>query len=384
METTKASTENPTKTKDIFHVIGLMSGSSCDGLDIVYVEFQYSSESTTYKVLEGKTVGFDEALTKKLLNAHKLETFDFLLFDREFGHWIGEQIVKFISEKSIPKEKIDFVCSHGHSIFHQPQKRITVQIGHGASIAAECGLTVISDFRSLDVALKGQGAPLVPIGDRVLFKDYTFCLNLGGICNVSFEENPSKSEESKRIAYDITYCNMGLNYYANKAGKTYDEDGNLAKAGTVNQDVLSKLKNLSFFQSVEPKSLGREYFESDFLPIVESANLDVKDCLATLVEHAADLIADAIKLALKKGTMSKPAKMLCTGGGAHNKYLISRLSEKLEGECEVVVPDALTVDFKEALVFGFLGVLRWLNKPNCLQSCTGAIRNCIGGCIYQG
>jgi anhydro-N-acetylmuramic acid kinase len=281
----------------------------------------------------------------------------------EYGRLLGNFVKNFIKEYQI---KADFVASHGHTVFHQPDKGFTAQIGDGAAIAAVAQLPVVCDFRTMDVALGGQGAPLVPIGDKLLFSDYHYCLNIGGIANISFDENGT------RKAFDISPANMALNYFADKIGLPYDKDGELSKKGQLKNNLFQELNALDFYQIHSSKSLGREWFETFFLPIVLKYNYSVEDSLRTLVEHIAFQIGKVCK---------KQGNILITGGGAKNKFLIECIF-KYTPSCQICIPDTLLIDYKEALIFAFLGLLRMEEQVNCLKSVTGAGKDSIGGAVY--
>ena len=283
--------------------------------------------------------------------------------DKDYGKYLGEQVLVFAKKHNIQP---DFVASHGHTIFHRPEERYTLQIGDGQELAKACGFTVINDFRSEDVSKGGQGAPLVPIGDKLLFGNYEMCLNIGGIANISYDEN------GKRIAYDLCIANQALNYMAQMKGLGYDKDGELARKGEVDHSLLKKLNNLPFFLQEPPKSLGREFFETYQKDLLK--DLSVEDLLATFVEHI------ALQIALPISWLPK-AKILCTGGGARNKYLIERLQARTKHE--VVVPEKQIIDYKEALVFAFLGLLRMEGKTNVLSSVTGAESDSCSGKIWE-
>ncbi len=343
--------------------IGCMSGTSLDGLDLVACRFT-TDEAWKFEIVKAVTIPYSHKWINKLSNAAELNALEFALLHNEFGKFIGKQVADFCSD--LPAEP-DLVSSHGHTIFHQPHKKLTIQIGNGAQIAATTGLPTACDFRSLDVALKGQGAPLVPIGDELLFGEYELCLNLGGIANVSFREN------DERKAFDICPANMAFNHFTKELGYEYDLDGNLGRTGVVQEELLSLLNSLDFYQQTGPKSLGREWFEEEFLPLILSFQLDPKDVLRTLYEHISDQLTFSVDQYPK-------GKILITGGGAHNVFLIELFSEKTKHK--TIVPSALTIDFKEAIIFAFLGVLRLRNEVNCLKSVTGANRNHSGGVIY--
>ena len=343
--------------------IGCMSGTSLDGLDLVACRFT-TDEAWKFEIIKAVTIPYSHKWINKLSKAAELNALEFALLHNEFGKFIGKQVADFCSDlPDLP----DLVSSHGHTIFHQPHKKLTVQIGNGAQIAAASGLPTACDFRSLDVALKGQGAPLVPIGDELLFGEYELCLNLGGIANFSFREN------DERKAFDICPANMAFNHFTKELGYEYDLDGNLGRTGVVQEELLSLLNSLDFYQLTGPKSLGREWFEKEFLPLISSFQLDHKDILRTLYEHISDQLTFSVDQYPK-------GKILITGGGAHNVFLIELFSEKTKHK--TIVPSAQIIDFKEAIIFAFLGVLRLRNEVNCLRSVTGANRNHSGGVIY--
>ncbi len=343
--------------------IGLMSGSSLDGLDIALVRFNEEGNKYHFQIMEAETLPYPEYWTKQLSEAFHKQPEDLVQLDKEYGKYLGEQVLAFARKHNA---KPDFVASHGHTIFHRPEEHYTLQIGDGQELARACGFTVINDFRSEDVSKGGQGAPLVPIGDKLLFGDYEMCLNIGGIANISYDEN------GKRIAYDLCIANQALIYLAQLKGMDYDKDGELARNGEVDHSLLKKLNNLPFFLQDPPKSLGREFFETYQKDLLK--DLSVEDMLATFVEHVALQIALPISW-LPKG------KIFCTGGGARNKYLIERLQARTKHE--VVVPDKLIIDYKEALVFALLGLLRMEGKTNVLSSVTGAESDSCSGNVWK-
>jgi len=343
--------------------IGVMSGTSLDGLDLVACRFTFD-QTWTFDILKAVTVPYSHKWISKLSGATEMYGIDLALLNNKYGKFIGKQVAMFCSD--LP-EKPDLVSSHGHTVFHQPKNRLTLQIGNGASIAAYSGLPTACDFRTLDVALKGQGAPLVPIGDELLFGEYEICLNLGGIANVSFQD------EGERKAYDICPANMAFNHFIKELGYEYDLDGNLGRSGLVQEELLALLNALDFYTLKGPKSLGREWFEDQFLPLIYSFQLDKADILRTLYEHVSDQISGALDQYPK-------AKILITGGGAHNVFLIELISEKTKHK--TIVPSAQIIDFKEAIIFAFLGVLRLRHDVNCMKSVTGARQDHSGGIIY--
>jgi anhydro-N-acetylmuramic acid kinase len=343
--------------------IGCMSGTSLDGLDLAACRFTFE-DKWSFEILKTVTIPYSHKWVNKLSSAAKLNALDLAMLNNEFGKFIGKHVADFSAD--LP-EKPDLVSSHGHTIFHQPGDRLTLQIGNGAFIAAYSGLPTACDFRSLDVALKGQGAPLVPIGDELLFGDYEFCLNLGGIANISFRE------DGCRKAFDICPANMAFNHFIKELGYEYDLDGNLGRSGKIQEELLALLNSLEFYQQKGPKSLGREWFEKEFLPLISSFQLAPEDVLRTLYEHISDQLSLAVDQYPK-------GKILITGGGAHNVFLIELFSEKTRHK--TIVPAAQIIDFKEALIFAFLGVLRLRNEVNCLESVTGSQHDHSGGVIY--
>ncbi|HTO15930.1 MAG TPA: anhydro-N-acetylmuramic acid kinase [Edaphocola sp.] len=355
----------------VYYVIGLMSGSSHDGLDINYVEITDVRNDWSFEILHSDCIPFESNMKAQLKDAIKLSVTDFLKLNTSFGRWIGEEVNKFIERHQLV-HKVHFIASHGHTVFHDPQNKTSTQIGEGASIAAITNITTISDLRNMDVALGGQGAPIVPIADRLFFKDFEYCLNIGGICNITYNnENP--------IAFDIAPANQVLNFYANKLGKEYDSNGDIAAEGTINIQLFEDLNKLDFYQKSAPKSLANSYSNHLIDIITESRLESISDILATLVEHIAYQIASVTR------SHNDAVKLLVSGGGAHNLYLMDRLGEHLQKKnIELIIPQKEIIDNKEALAMALLGVLRWREENNVLCSVTGASRNSIGGAMWLG
>lgn len=346
------------------NVIGLMSGTSLDGLDLCCVTFKYDDGKWEYQIVKAEDEPYPDDIKQKLANAQNMSAEEYALFHSDYGIYLGQRVKAFIDRNGL---KPDLIASHGHTIFHQPGIRFTAQIGSGAGIAAETEVDCVCDFRTTDVALFGQGAPLVPIGDRTLFADYDYCLNMGGFSNISFNEGDVRS------AYDISPVNYVMNHYTRTIGLDYDKDGEMARSGKVCEELLERLDNLEFYSMKGPKSLGREWVENEVIPLIDSYDLSIEDKLCTFCEH----------VAVQIGSHIKGGKVLLTGGGALNKYLVERMSARAP-QCEYVVPDKLTINFKEALIFAFLGMLYICDIPNCLSSVTGAKFNCVGGALYKG
>lgn len=361
-----------------------MSGTSLDGVDLAYCEFIQENKKWEFNLKSAKTIPYSQDWKirfRELIHANAL---DYVKTHVELGRYFGKLLNDFIAKYNL---KPDFISSHGHTVFHQPKRKkgspqfavdksekeefgFTSQIGDGASISALTGCPVVCDFRSGDVALNGQGAPLVPVGDHLLFREYDYCLNLGGIANISF-----LSKNGERIAFDICPVNMSLNYLANQKSLEYDKDGIIASSGKINVELFNRLNNLPYYSMPFPKSMGVEWFNKEFLPLLK--NDTVENSMRTVVEHIAFQIIETTR----KTKADKKQKLLITGGGAHNSFLIQQI--KNQSGPEIIIPSKEIVDYKEAILFAFLGVLRMLEEENILSSVTGASENSCGGAIYN-
>ena len=350
----------------IWNGIGVMSGTSLDGIDLAWCRFEPTKNGISYNIVKAETFPYSEPMRHKLSNAFTMNALEYAKLDVELGTLIAD----YINRWTIGMEEPDFIASHGHTIFHQPQYGLTAQIGSGAVIAAHTGIPTVCDFRTVDVALQGQGAPLVPIGDELLFGDYDACLNLGGFANISFRE------QGRRVAFDTSPCNMALNELASLLGVSYDKYGAFARQGHLIESLLHDLEQLAYYAQAYPKSLGKEWYDEVFKPILDKSLecSEVQDVLHTVTFHIVNRIVSILP--------ENVESMLVTGGGAHNTFLIELLQQQWNG-C-VCVPNSLLIDYKEALVFAFLGLRRLLGTPNCLQSVTGACRDSCGGAVYRG
>lgn len=352
--------------KITYRVIGMMSGTSLDGLDIAFCHFQKTLKGWDFSIHSAETIRYSSTWLRTLSSAHTLSGGDLVAADMSYGKFLGKTVLNFVEKRKLHP---DFIASHGHTIFHQPKKGFTYQLGNGNAIHAVTGIPVVSDFRTIDVLLGGEGAPLVPAGDKFLFSEYGVCLNLGGIANLSADIN------KKRIAFDICFANMGLNYLASKAGKPYDKNGGMANGGEIHKDLLRSLNGIySRLRKTRP-SLGREGFEAYIKPLLDQERIPVRDRLRTFTESAAREITQTIT-----GLKKKP-KVLCTGGGSFNSFLISRMLELANDEATFVIPEDDIVKFKEAAVFAFLGLLRVRDEINCLKTVTKASRNSSAGIL---
>ena len=344
-----------------YFAIGLMSGTSLDGLDICYAKFQ-NITNWEFEILKTETIPYSPEWKNRLQNTILLSAEDLLALDKEYGFYLGEKTQEFISKNNITD--LDFIASHGHTVFHQPQRKFTLQIGDGRAIKLTTKKPVIYDFRSQDVLMGGNGAPLVPIGDELLFSQYDACLNLGGFSNISLQKN------HQRIAFDISPVNVVLNYFAEKLGKNYDENGDFARNGAINFKILEELNTLTFYQKPAPKSLGVEFVNSEVLPLLKDEIPE--NIIATFTEHIAEQIA-------KVFSDNQLKTVLVTGGGTFNTYLLEKIRGK--SQTELIVPDENIINFKEALIFAFMGVLRLRNEVNVLCSATGSSENHSSGII---
>jgi anhydro-N-acetylmuramic acid kinase len=352
-------------SKEKYKVIGLMSGTSLDGVDMVSCMIRQREGTWVYVIEAAQTVRYSNKWKEKLSNTTKLSGEALQLLDIEYGRYLGVLVQAFVIKNKL--RGVKFVSSHGHTVFHQPDKNLTFQLGNGNALHAACGYPVVCDFRQLDVALNGQGAPLVPVGDRELFHEYDICLNLGGIANHSMQW------KGKRVAYDICFANMGLNDLASKAGLAFDKNGSLASDGVINESMLKDLN--AVYEKLRSKrpSLGYETYIKFIKPIIDREETSINDRMATFVES----IANEIALTIPKS--DKRLSMLCTGGGVFNNFLMYRLVEICNDRISIIVPEDEIVKFKEAVVFAFLGVLRVRGEINCLKSVTGAKRDNCGG-----
>ncbi len=351
--------------KNEYRLLGIMSGTSLDGVDLVFTELNFS-KATNFKIIYSETVPYSEKWQNRLKNSSRLEPAELNELDQDYTKYLSEVILKFIAKYEI--DLLDAICSHGHTVKHRPDKGLTFQIGNLPKISSLTGVPVVCDFRVQDVELGGQGAPLVPIGDRILFSNYKYCINLGGFANISEEV------EGQRIAYDICAVNTVLNHYMRSLGKDFDEDGNLARTGKVNVDLFNELNALKYFQKTPPKSLGIEWVDKYVLPLIDTYTLQVPDILRTFIEHIAVQIAACLET-------SSASEILLTGGGTFNSFLIERLRSYSDGE--FVIPKKEIIDFKEALIFALLGALKLRGEINVLSSVTGAKMDHSSGRIYE-
>jgi anhydro-N-acetylmuramic acid kinase len=352
-------------TAQNYNVIGLMSGTSLDGIDLAQLSIGFSDGKWSYEIGATATVPYTSAWIDRLKNAVEYTPAQLTELNTNYTQLLGTTIFDFIDQHQL--SHIDAVCSHGHTILHQPQNGFTLQIGNLPELAEYCQQKVVCDFRVQDVQLGGQGAPLVPIGDRYLFADYNYCLNLGGFSNISYEQ------AGQRLAFDISAVNTVLNFYAAQQGWNYDDRGSFAQSGTLHGPLFEALNALPYYQLTPPKSLGFEYVKSALLPLIDSFAIDTASKMRSFTEHVAFQIAAALP--------EKSGSLLITGGGAYNDFLVLRIQQYLP-HVHVVIPNKKTIEFKEALIFGLLGVLRLRNEVNVLHSVTGASKDHCAGKVF--
>jgi anhydro-N-acetylmuramic acid kinase len=354
----------------VYKVIGLMSGSSLDGLDIAYCLFEKDNADWKFSIKKADCIAYSKEWADKLRSARTLDGRSLWQLHADYGHLLACMVNGFISKNNLTG-KIDLIASHGHTVFHFPDLHFTTQIGDGAALAVGTGIPVACDFRTSDIALGGQGTPIVPIGDLLLFKEYNHLLNLGGIANLSMKT------EGEIIAFDICAANQVLNHYATQKGWEYDKDGAIGASGRLCQPLLDALNALDYYQKTSPKSLDNGFSKEVIIPLVDSFDISTEDKLNTYCEHIAHQIATHIK----KASANKQGKLFITGGGTFNTYLINMIIAN--SPLPVHIPSDEVVKYKEALVMAFIGLLRYRNEPNVLSSVTGASRDSVGGALYH-
>jgi anhydro-N-acetylmuramic acid kinase len=369
----------------LYRVIGLMSGSSLDGLDIVYTHLEESGGKWSYEIQKTACSPYPPQWIQKLRDATSLTALEYQLLHAEYGHYIGHEVNRFMDQYGFHYQ-VQLICSHGHTSFHVPSGKMTAQLGDGAAIAAVTGIHVISDLRAMDIALGGQGAPIVPIGEKLLLGDHDFFLNLGGIANLSAHRRIPAEDNRSYLAFDVCPANRVLNMIAQEDSREFDRDGELASCGKADSSLLEQLNQMDYYRLPYPKSLANDFGTNVLFPLLRKTGISVPDALRTYTEHICMQIELAVSgLMSVRESFPAASRMLVTGGGAHNLFLISRLKEYLRPlSVELVVPDKTLVDFKEALIMGLVGVLRWREESNVLASVTGAFRDSVGGAVWLG
>lgn len=360
----------PLSLEKEYKVIGVMSGSSLDGLDLAYCTFKFGPDGCEYKILHADCIPLADGWFSRLKNISDASGKELMQTNADLGRYFAEKINEFIIRYKL-FGKVDLISTHGHTVYHFPELDFTTQIGDGAHIAAITGIKTASNFRSMDIAYGGQGTPIVPIGDMMLFGQYKYCLNIGGIANISVKLN------GKIIAYDICVANQVLNFYAAQAKKPYDENGDMARSGMVHSSLFDQLQDLPFYEKNYPKSLDNSFTRKDLIPMINQYDISLEDKLRTFTEHIAFQIAHEIK---RFPIKHENESMLITGGGAFNRFLVECI--QTHSEIKIDLPDPQIIEYKEALIIALMGVLRQEEQENVLQSVTGAQKDNIGGVIH--
>ena len=355
-------------------VLGLMSGTSFDGLDLCVVRFNQTQEGYHYEIKHSSHRAYPETFVSQLKRAHLATETEMLALEESFDAITISAIKELFKHYN---KSIDLISSHGHTTLHQPERGITRQIGNGKLLSKTFNIPVAYDFRSSDLALGGQGAPLVPIGDHLLFHNYDICLNLGGISNLSY------SFENKRHAFDVGMFNTPINELVEPLGYNYDKDGNIAANGSLITSLFERLNSLEFYTIQGAKSLGKEWYYSYYVKEVEAVKGSLEDLVRTVTEHNVYQIFKALKEFYNRHKIAKKLKVLVTGGGAHNRFAMQLLQSQTKNFASMIVPDSQLVDYKEALVFAFMGYLRVHNKINVYSSVTGASSDSCAGTLIQ-
>lgn len=337
-----------------------MSGSSLDGLDIAYCTFSFD-DGWSYNIEVGETIPYPEELILSLSESPNMNSEKLIELDVNYGKYLGQQVFQFIKKHGV---KPDIIGSHGHTVFHNPEAGYTLQIGNGQAIVLESGIATVNDFRTGDILNGGQGAPLVPIGDKLLFSDYDSCINIGGIANISYKK------DGKRIAYDVCPANQILNMLSKQLGEPYDENGMFAQLGKLDKVLFDKLNDHPYYKIPAPKSMSNQLVMNSFYPIVANSLSGVEDKLYTVCKHIAYQV---------NNSLSETKSMLITGGGAHNGFLTKAI--QMETLTDISIPNSTLIDFKEALIFAFMAVLKMRGEVNCLATATGATKDSSSGVI---
>lgn len=357
-------------------VLGVMSGSSMDGLDLAFVRIEAEVVepglvSAGYELLHGATIPIPEDLLDQLQHSSELDTLSLFTLDQNFGSWAGGAIDAVIKQTKFSPSLIGF---HGHTVFHYPERKVSFQLGHGAALSAQTYLPVVTDFRTQDLLLGGQGAPMVAIAEKWLWPDYSGFLNLGGICNLTLKNSKEEYESA-----DIWVCNQILNNLAREVGHPYDDRGRIAANGRPITELIEALLHTEWFEKKPPKSLDNSYLSKIVIPLFNKYNdYSVADKLHSAVIVIGKAIANHINSGDHKHEL--PREIMVTGGGALNDFLVDKI--RSEVRCDIIVPDLEIVHFKEAIMVAFAGWLRWKGLPNFIKEATGAKEDAMGGVLH--
>lgn len=357
----------------VYNVIGLTSGTSLAGLDIVFVALTEVRGKWTYELKAAERLAYTSEWEEKLGGAAALPARDYFLLHSEYGHFIGHAVNQFIAQHQLD-HKVHFITSHGHTVFHVPAQKMTAQLGDGAAIAAVTGISVISDLRSVDVALGGKGAPVLPVAEQLLFPDYHYRVNLAE--NATIAAQP----DGQLIAFDVCPCNYVLDTLAGLLGRPFDEEGKLAAGGVTDQGLLDALNGLAFYNEQYPRTLTSKFGTGTILPMIQQQQLSTQGKLNTYIHHIAAQVAAAVQQ-LTPSEEGAAYNLLLTGGGARNTYLVETIRTILQPlNVTVTVQEE---PFRNALMIALLGALRWRQEPNALSAVTGAEKDSVGGALWS-
>ena len=363
-----------------WRVLGIMSGSSLDGMDLALCEVRLDRSTTPtgvahFALLAAETLPYSDLWQRRLANLPDQDARTFARTHTYFGHLTAEFALDFLQRH---RTTADFIATHGHTVFHEPDRNHSAQIGDGAATAALTSVPTIAQFRQTDVAAGGQGAPIVPLFERLVLGAYAFFLNLGGIANLSYH-----APDGRTVAFDVTGANQPLNALAGLAGQPYDADGALARSGTPVSELLERLDALPFLEQPYPKSLSNQWVVEHLTAPLLAYPASIADRLATAVEHTARQIGMAVRrVAERENVPDTDRTLYVTGGGAFNGYLLERLRTQLPPGMNLHIPPSDWVQFKEAMLMALLGAFRWEGVPNVLPSATGARRATVNGAVY--
>jgi anhydro-N-acetylmuramic acid kinase len=374
------------------NILGLMSGTSLDGVDICLSRIRISAQ-LAYEILAFETLEMPLPLRERLLRNMRPDTSsvdDICALNVELGSWFGHSVQHFLNLNSFTAEQIDLIGSHGQTLYHLPPGSGTVaaslQLGDAAVIAEMTGITTISDFRMADLAAGGQGAPLVPYVDTLIFQhpEHPTCLqNIGGMANLTF-----LGTHGEVMAFDTGPGNVLIDYLAFKlseGSQRCDAGGHWASRGTVCSALLAQALTHPFFAQLPPKSTGREVFGPDFAEQFLTAALSLSLSSADILATATALTAYSIEQACRQFLPQFPERFVISGGGVHNRTLMQMISERLAPAHVLPMEHfGLSSDAKEAFAFACLAYTCLLGLPNNLPAVTGAARPVVMGKIQPG
>jgi anhydro-N-acetylmuramic acid kinase len=379
--------------RDSLRIIGLISGTSVDGVDAVFAEFSGPPERPEIRQLGFLTAPYDESLRREILavsggdvrSAQELSR-----LDHAVGDAFGRAALAVLAEAGKTPDDLDLVGSHGQTILHDPARGETWQVGEPSRIAAATGAVVVADFRRADMAVGGQGAPLVPLFDTLVFREPDHgrvLLNIGGIANLTVL--PAGHGTSGVFAFDTGPGNVLIDEFVRHAteGRTsYDDGGRLAAAGRVDEELLAGFMEHPYFYEKPPKSTGREVFGAAFVALTMGewvrGGERLEDLVATLTEFTALSIAESIKVYVRP--RADVSEVLVSGGGIHNDTMMKRITEELEDfQVRTLETVGFSSDAKEALAFALLARETVAGRAGNVVGATGASSPVVLGSITR-